>query len=75
MSERRCAMVACGQPAAAFPLVVDVGAMLGPFEIPLCPFCREPFESGMEALEQLMEGDAEAVPFGAHKGREAEAER
>ena len=66
-----CAMVACGLPAAAVPLVVDVAGMPGPFEIPLCTFCREPFEAGLEAVERLVWGDPEAVPFGAPGGREA----
>jgi hypothetical protein len=62
-------MVACGLPAAAVPLVVDVAGMPGPFEIPLCTFCREPFEAGQEAVERLVWGDPEAVPFGAPAGR------
>ncbi len=67
-----CAMVGCGQPAAPMPLVVDVATMPGPFEIPLCTLCREPFEAGMEAVERLSDGDAETLPFDSSPDREAE---
>ena len=60
---RQCAMAACHQPAADPPLVVNVASMPGPFAIDLCGLCREPFEAGVEAVERLMDGDAEAVPF------------
>jgi hypothetical protein len=58
-----CAMVGCGQPAASVPLVVNVAAMPGPFEIPLCTLCREPFEAGLESVACLVEGEAELVPL------------
>jgi hypothetical protein len=72
-----CAMVGCGQPAAPIPLVVDVATMPGPFAIPLCTLCREPFEAGMEAVERLIDGDAEALAFASSPDREAvlEAQR
>ena len=73
IGKEQCAMVGCGQPAAPMPLVVDVVTMPGPFEIPLCTLCREPFEAGMEAAERLLDGDAEALPFGSSRDREAEA--
>ena len=66
-------MVGCGQPAAPMALMVDVATMPGPFEIPLCTLCREPFEAGMEAAERLLDGDAEALPFGWSRDRKAEA--
>src|SRR5215467_8845374 len=58
-----CAMVGCTQPAAPMPLIVNVATLPGPFQIPLCTLCREPFDAGMEAVELLLDGDAEAVPF------------
>ena len=58
-----CAMVGCTQPAAPMPLIVDVATLPGPFEIPLCTLCREPFDAGLEAAERLLDCDAEAVPF------------
>jgi hypothetical protein len=72
-----CAMVGCGQPAAPVPLVVNVAAMPGPFEIPLCALCREPFEAGLEGVERLVEGQAELVPFDPPGSRvlDLEAER
>ena len=72
-----CAMVGCGQPAAPMPLVVDVATMPGPYAIPLCTLCREPFEAGMEAVERLIDGNTEALPFGSSPDREAvlEAQR
>ena len=77
IGKEQCAMVGCGQPAAPMPLVVDVVTMPGPFEIPLCTLCREPFEAGMEAVERLIDGDAEALLFGSSPDREAvlEAQR
>jgi hypothetical protein len=75
MSERMCAMLACRQPAAAVPLVVDLATLSQPFEIPLCVLCREPFEAGMESVERLVEADAEVVPFRHHGRWEPEAER
>ena len=66
----QCAMAACRQPAAEPPLVVNASTMPGPFEIPLCSMCREPFEAGMEAVERLVEGDAESVPFRPRTDRE-----
>ena len=75
MRETTCAMVACRQPAAAVPLVVDAAALFEPFEIPLCALCREPFEKGMEAVERLVEGDAEALPPDDHSRWERGAER
>lgn len=75
MSERMCAMLACRQPAAVVPLVVDLATLSQPFEIPLCVLCREPFEIGMEAVERLVEADAEVVPFRHLGRREPEAER
>jgi hypothetical protein len=57
-----CAMVGCTQPAAPMPLIVNVATLPGPFEIPLCTLCREPFDAGMEAMERLLDGDTEAVP-------------
>ena len=68
-----CAMVGCSQPAAPMPLVVDVATMPGPFEIPMCTLCREPFEAGMEAVERLIDGDDAALPFSSSPDREAEA--
>jgi hypothetical protein len=77
IGKKQCAMVGCGQSAAPMPLVVDVVTMPGPFEIPLCTLCREPFEAGMEAVERLIDGDAEALPVGSSPNREAvlEAQR
>ena len=74
---KECAMVGCGQPAAPIPLVVDVATMPGPFEIPLCTLCREPFEADMEAMERLIDSDAEVLPLGSSPSREAvlEAQR
>jgi hypothetical protein len=72
--QKDCAMVGCTQPAAPVPLVVNVTTMAGPFEIALCALCREPFEAGMEALERLVEGDAEAVPFTYSRRRETALE-
>jgi hypothetical protein len=60
--ERDCAMAECGRAAEGPPLVVNVATMPGPFAVDLCPPCREPFESGMEATERLVAGDAEAAP-------------
>lgn len=57
-----CAMVGCTQQATAMPLIVDVATLPGPFEIPLCSLCREPFDGGLEAVERLLDGDPEAVP-------------
>jgi len=57
-----CAVVGCTQPAAAIPLIVDVATLPGPFEIPLCALCREPFDAGIVAVERLLDGDAEALP-------------
>jgi hypothetical protein len=51
---------------------VNVAAMPGPFEIPLCTLCREPFEAGLESVERLADGDAEVVPVDRCGGREAE---
>jgi hypothetical protein len=75
VSERMCAMLACRQPATAVPLVVDLATLSQPFEIPLCVLCREPFEAGMEAVERLVDANAEVVPFPHPRLREAEAER
>ena len=62
VQRRHCAMVGCTQPAAAMPLIVDVATLPGPFEIPVCALCREPFDAGMQAVERLLDGDAEALP-------------
>lgn len=75
MRERTCAMLACRLPAAAVPLLVDLPTLLQPFEIPLCVLCREPFEAGMEAVERLIEDEAEAVPWPGRRRCELEAER
>jgi len=52
-----CAMVGCGQPAALPPLVVDLASLPGPIEVPLCAFCRAPFEQGFEDVAELVELD------------------
>jgi hypothetical protein len=62
VQRKDCAMVGCTQPAAAMPLIVDVATLPGPFEMPLCALCREPFDAGMEVVERLLDGDAEALP-------------
>ena len=72
--ERECAMARCDRTTSETPLVVDVPMLPGPFAVDLCGPCREPFEAGMEAIERLAEGDAEAVPIGARNGREAALE-
>ena len=71
VQRKDCAMVGCTQQAAAMPLIVDVVTLPGPFEIPLCPLCREPFDAGMEAVERLLDGDAEALPATGTLPREA----
>ena len=72
-----CAMVGCTQPAASMPLIVNVATLPGPFQIPLCTLCREPFDAGLEAVERLLDGDAEAVPCKWDRFREpmVEAQR
>jgi hypothetical protein len=77
VQRKDCAMVGCTQPAAAMPLIVNVATLPGPFEIPLCTLCREPFDAGLEAVDRLVDGDAEAVPFGWSRSRVAvlESER
>jgi hypothetical protein len=52
--------------------VVNVAAMPGPFEIPLCTLCREPFEAGLESVERLADGNSEVVPVGTCGDQEAE---
>lgn len=69
-----CAMVGCTQPAAAMPLIVNVATLPGPFKIPLCTLCREPFDAGIEAVERLLDGDAEVVPFNCKQPREGALE-
>jgi hypothetical protein len=74
---RDCAMAECKRAAEGPPLVVNVPTMPGPFAVDLCQPCREPFESGMEAVERLAAGDDEARPY-RFDGRQAvqqEAER
>jgi hypothetical protein len=71
VQRKDCAMVGCTQPAAAIPLTVDVAALPGPFEIPLCALCREPFDAGIEAVERLLDGDAEALAVSWSPPREA----
>ena len=76
-AQRDCAMAACEEPVNGPPLVVNVPTMPGPFAVDLCERCREPFEAGMEAVERLAGGDAEALPFrfGGRRRAECEAER
>jgi hypothetical protein len=74
VERKDCAMVGCTQPAAAMPLIVNVATLPGPFKIPLCTLCREPFDAGMEAVERLLDGDAEVVPFNWIQLREAALE-
>ena len=62
VQRKDCAMVGCTQQAAAIPLIVNVATLPGPFEIPLCPLCREPFDAGLEAVERLLDGNAEVLP-------------
>ena len=71
VQRKDCAMVGCTQPAAAMPLMVDVATLPGPFEIPLCAICREPFDAGMEAVERLLDGHAEVLPVSWSLPREA----
>jgi hypothetical protein len=75
--ERDCAMAKCERAAEGPPLVVNVATMPGPFAVDLCHPCREPFESGMEATERLVAGDAEAQPyrFNGRHAAQLEAER
>ena len=75
--ERDCAMAGCERSAEGPPLVVSVATLPGPFAIDLCSPCREPFESGIEAVERLAGGDHEGRPYrfdGRHAGQ-LEAER
>ncbi|TMC04264.1 MAG: hypothetical protein E6J41_25340 [Chloroflexi bacterium] len=75
--ERDCVMAACKRSAEGPPLVVNVPTMPGPFAVDLCQPCREPFESGMEAVERLAAGDDEARPhrFVGRHAVQLEAER
>ena len=74
VERKDCAMVGCTQPAAAMPLMVNVATLPGPFKIPLCTLCREPFDAGMEAVERLLDGDAEVLPSIWKQPREAALE-
>lgn len=71
VQRKDCAMVGCTQQAAAMPLIVDVATLPGPFEIPLCALCRQPFDAGMEAMERLLDDEAEAIPATWSLPREA----
>jgi hypothetical protein len=75
--ERDCAMAKCERAAEGPPLVVNVATVPGPFAVDLCPPCREPFESGMEAVERLAAGDGEARPyrFAGRHAAQLEADR
>ena len=75
--QRDCAMAACDEPVTVEPIVVNMPTLPGPFAIDLCGHCREPFEAGMEAVERLVEGDAEAARFrfGRQQLAELESER
>jgi hypothetical protein len=53
IGEKKCAMVGCRQVASPLPLVAEL-AHVGAFEVPLCWFCREPFERGLESLFDLV---------------------
>src|SRR5262249_37265575 len=74
VGRKDCAMVGCTQPAAPMPLIVNVATLPGPFQIPLCTLCREPFDAGLEAVERLLDGDAEAVPCKWDRFREPRVE-
>lgn len=75
--ERECAMSECDRAADGPPLVVDIATLPAPFAVDLCTPCREPFESGMEAVARLVGGDGEAVPhrFAGCEVARLEAER
>ena len=75
--ERDCAMSECERPAEGSPLLVDVAPLPAPVAVDLCAPCREPFVSGMEAIERLATGDGQASPyrFAGRGPAELEAER
>jgi hypothetical protein len=75
--ERECAMADCDRSADGPPLVVYLATLPAPFAVDLCQPCREPFESGIEAIERLAAGDDEARPqrFDGRRAVQVEAER
>jgi hypothetical protein len=74
VTERICAIERCTEPPAAAPMMIDMAALPGPFVVDLCPGHREDFEAGVEAIERLVDGDAEALPIGGRLGRQLELE-
>jgi hypothetical protein len=41
-------------PASPPPLMIDEAGLPGPFEVPMCGLCREPFEAGFASVAQLV---------------------